>query len=136
MNKDRIAGAVKEMKGSIKETVGKATGDAKLEADGRADKVEGKSRTLSAVSRTRSRIKHEALSIVINRTEIFEQCEKHGGSRDVRSEGRSASGYKASRPATAAVAGLWQAADVTAPITAAAVFAIIAGGMHSGLGRI
>jgi uncharacterized protein YjbJ (UPF0337 family) len=42
MNKDRIAGAVKEIKGSIEETAGKATGDAKLEADGRADKVEGK----------------------------------------------------------------------------------------------
>jgi len=42
MNKDRIAGAVKEIRGSIKETVGKAAGDAKLEADGRADKVEGK----------------------------------------------------------------------------------------------
>jgi hypothetical protein len=28
MNKDRIAGAVKEIKGSIKETVGKAAGDA------------------------------------------------------------------------------------------------------------
>ena len=42
MNKDRIAGAVKEITGSVKETVGKATGDAKLEADGKADKVEGK----------------------------------------------------------------------------------------------
>ncbi len=42
MDKDRIAGAVKEIKGSIKETVGKATSDAKLEAEGRADKVEGK----------------------------------------------------------------------------------------------
>ena len=38
MDKDRIAGVAKEIKGSIKETVGKATGDAKLEAD----KVEGK----------------------------------------------------------------------------------------------
>jgi uncharacterized protein YjbJ (UPF0337 family) len=42
MNKDRIAGAVKEIKGSVKQTIGKATGDAKLEADGRADKGEGK----------------------------------------------------------------------------------------------
>jgi uncharacterized protein YjbJ (UPF0337 family) len=42
MDKDRIAGAAKEIKGSTKETVGKATGDAKLEADGKADKVEGK----------------------------------------------------------------------------------------------
>jgi uncharacterized protein YjbJ (UPF0337 family) len=34
--------SAKEIKGSIKETIGKATGDAKLEADGKADKVEGK----------------------------------------------------------------------------------------------
>ena len=37
MDKDRIAGAVKKIKGSIK-----VTGDAKLEAEGKADKVEGK----------------------------------------------------------------------------------------------
>jgi uncharacterized protein YjbJ (UPF0337 family) len=42
MDKDRIAGSAKKIKGSIKETIGKATGDAKLEAEGRADKVEGK----------------------------------------------------------------------------------------------
>jgi uncharacterized protein YjbJ (UPF0337 family) len=42
MDKDRIVGAAKEIKGSIKETIGKATGDAKLEADGKVDKVEGK----------------------------------------------------------------------------------------------
>ena len=53
MNKDRIAGAVKEFKGSVKATIGKATGDAKLEADGNIEKVEGRSRTLSVVSRTR-----------------------------------------------------------------------------------
>jgi uncharacterized protein YjbJ (UPF0337 family) len=42
MNKDRIEGAAKEAKGSIKETVGKAVGDAKMQSDGKADKVEGK----------------------------------------------------------------------------------------------
>jgi uncharacterized protein YjbJ (UPF0337 family) len=42
MNKDRIAGSAKEIKGSIKETVGKAVGDTKLQSDGKADKVEGK----------------------------------------------------------------------------------------------
>ena len=42
MDKDRIAGAAKEIKGSIKETIGKAIGDAKLQSDGKADKVEGK----------------------------------------------------------------------------------------------
>jgi len=42
MNKDRIAGSAKEIKGSIKETVGKAVGDAKLQSDGKTDKVAGK----------------------------------------------------------------------------------------------
>ena len=42
MDKDRIAGAAKEIGGSIKEGRGKATGDAKLEADGKADKIAGK----------------------------------------------------------------------------------------------
>ena len=34
--------SAKEIKGSVKETVGKVVGDAKLQSDGRADKVEGK----------------------------------------------------------------------------------------------
>jgi uncharacterized protein YjbJ (UPF0337 family) len=42
MNKDRIAGTAKTIKGSIKETVGKVVGDAKLVSDGKADKIEGK----------------------------------------------------------------------------------------------
>ena len=42
MDKDRVAGSAKQIKGTIKEVVGKATGDAKLESEGKADKVEGK----------------------------------------------------------------------------------------------
>ena len=42
MDKDRIAGAAKQAKGAIKEAAGKALGDAKLTADGKSDKVEGK----------------------------------------------------------------------------------------------
>ena len=42
MDKDRIVGAAKEIAGSVKETIGKAVGDAKLQSDGKADKVEGK----------------------------------------------------------------------------------------------
>ena len=42
MNKDRIVGSVKQAEGSVKEAVGKALGDARLEADGKAKKVEGK----------------------------------------------------------------------------------------------
>jgi uncharacterized protein YjbJ (UPF0337 family) len=41
MDKDRIAGSAKEIKGSVKETIGKATGNAKLRSNGRADQVEG-----------------------------------------------------------------------------------------------
>ncbi len=38
---DKIEGTATELKGAAKETVGKATGDTKLEWDGKADRVEG-----------------------------------------------------------------------------------------------
>jgi uncharacterized protein YjbJ (UPF0337 family) len=41
MDKDRIAGAAKQMKGAVKEGAGKATGDAKLQGEGKADKAAG-----------------------------------------------------------------------------------------------
>ena len=42
MDKDRIAGSAKQLKSTAKEIAGKAVGDAKLQAEGKADKVEGK----------------------------------------------------------------------------------------------
>ena len=42
MDKDRIAGSAKEIKGVIKEAAGKVVGDAKLKAEGKSDQVEGK----------------------------------------------------------------------------------------------
>lgn len=42
MDKDRVIGSVKEIKGAVKQVVGKAVGDAKLESDGKVDKIEGK----------------------------------------------------------------------------------------------
>jgi uncharacterized protein YjbJ (UPF0337 family) len=42
MDKDRIAGAAKQAIGAVKEAAGKVLGDAKLTADGKSDKVEGK----------------------------------------------------------------------------------------------
>jgi uncharacterized protein YjbJ (UPF0337 family) len=42
MDKNRIVGSAKQIKGTVKEVVGKAVGDAKLESEGKADKVEGK----------------------------------------------------------------------------------------------
>jgi uncharacterized protein YjbJ (UPF0337 family) len=42
MDKDRIAGTAKEIKGSVKEAIGKVVGDAKLPSDGKAEQTEGK----------------------------------------------------------------------------------------------
>jgi uncharacterized protein YjbJ (UPF0337 family) len=41
MDKDRIEGAAKQVKGTIKEAVGKITGDTKIEAEGVTDKAAG-----------------------------------------------------------------------------------------------
>ncbi|RYE47982.1 MAG: CsbD family protein [Hyphomicrobiales bacterium] len=41
MHKDEIKGAAKQARGNVKDAIGKATGDRKLQADGAADKVEG-----------------------------------------------------------------------------------------------
>ncbi len=41
MDKDRIIGSAKVVKGKVKKAVGKAVGDAKLESEGKADKIEG-----------------------------------------------------------------------------------------------
>jgi uncharacterized protein YjbJ (UPF0337 family) len=42
MDKDRVVGAAHEVKGTVKEAVGKAVGDAKLQAGGKAEKTAGK----------------------------------------------------------------------------------------------
>jgi len=46
MDKNRIVGSAKQIKGSIEEAVGKVLGDAKLQNDGKADKAEGKAQNL------------------------------------------------------------------------------------------
>ena len=42
MDKDRINGSAQQAKGTVKEIAGKVTGDARLESEGKADKVAGK----------------------------------------------------------------------------------------------
>lgn len=42
MDKDRVIGSAKVVKGKVKVALGKAIGDANLEAEGQAEKVEGK----------------------------------------------------------------------------------------------
>jgi uncharacterized protein YjbJ (UPF0337 family) len=55
MDKDRIKGAAEQAKGSVKETFGKATGDTKTEAEGKAEKVAGKAQ--SAVGGAKDKLK-------------------------------------------------------------------------------
>ena len=42
MDKDRVGGAGKEAKGSVKEAIGKVTGDKKIQAEGATEKAGGK----------------------------------------------------------------------------------------------
>jgi uncharacterized protein YjbJ (UPF0337 family) len=42
MDKDRVVGSAKQVKGAVKQAVGKAVGDTKLETEGKADKIAGK----------------------------------------------------------------------------------------------
>jgi uncharacterized protein YjbJ (UPF0337 family) len=41
MDKDRIEGSAKQVKGKIKESVGKVLGDSKLTVEGKKDKIDG-----------------------------------------------------------------------------------------------
>ena len=48
MDKDRVAGAARQAKGSVKEAIGKITGDGKTQAEGSTEKTAG--RAQNAVS--------------------------------------------------------------------------------------
>ena len=57
MDKEHVKGAVDKVKGAIKEAAGKLTGDKKLEAEGKLDKMRGEARDVvgdvkDAVKRT------------------------------------------------------------------------------------
>ena len=53
MDKDRVVGSAKQVKGAVKQVVGKAVGDTKLESEGKADKIEGKVQNAIGGSKTR-----------------------------------------------------------------------------------
>jgi uncharacterized protein YjbJ (UPF0337 family) len=42
MDKDPVVESAKQVKGAVKQVVGKAIGDTKLESEGNADKIAGK----------------------------------------------------------------------------------------------
>ena len=45
MDKDRYEGAGRQVKGAVKDAAGKVTGDKKLQAEGKVDKVVGKAQS-------------------------------------------------------------------------------------------
>lgn len=42
MDRDRVDGSAKQLKGAVKQAVGHALGDVRLELEGKADEMEGK----------------------------------------------------------------------------------------------
>jgi len=61
MDKDRVAGSVKQAKGSIKETAGKITGDKKTQGKGMGEKASGK--VQNAVGGAKDAIRNTARKI-------------------------------------------------------------------------
>jgi uncharacterized protein YjbJ (UPF0337 family) len=58
MDKDRISGAANKAKGAVKDAVGAATGDAKLQAEGKMDKAKGS--VQSGVGRAKDAVRDAA----------------------------------------------------------------------------
>jgi len=58
MDKDRVDGAAKQVKGTVKETFGKVVGDTKTEAEGAAERTEGK--VQSTVGGAKDKLREEA----------------------------------------------------------------------------
>jgi uncharacterized protein YjbJ (UPF0337 family) len=59
MDKDRVEGAATNIKGKVKEGIGKITGDSKTEAEGQADQIKGKAQNAVGGLKDKAR---EALS--------------------------------------------------------------------------
>lgn len=55
MDKNRIEGGAKEVKGTVKEAIGKLVGNERLEAEGKIDKAEGEAQ--GAIGKVKDAIK-------------------------------------------------------------------------------
>lgn len=60
MDKDRIKGAIRQAAGSIKESLGRASGDTRTEAEGKSQKAVGKAQSSwgNVKDRLRGTLKH------------------------------------------------------------------------------
>ena len=54
MNKDRVSGLAKELKGSLREAIGKVTGNTEAEAKGALEKAEGQAQRAAQQAKARS----------------------------------------------------------------------------------
>ena len=55
MDKDRAEGIGKQVKGSIKEAIGKVTGDSETQAEGSAEKIVGKAQSAVGSAKDKAR---------------------------------------------------------------------------------
>ncbi len=55
VDKDRVIGSAKQIKGAVKKTVGRVIGDAKLETEGRIEQAEGKVQNLVGGAKDKAR---------------------------------------------------------------------------------
>jgi len=58
MDKDRVDGAGKQVKGAVKDAAGKLTGDVRLQAEGKVEKAAGQAQ--SAVGKAKDDVRHAA----------------------------------------------------------------------------
>lgn len=67
MNKDRIKGSVKQIKGDAKSRLGKATNDDSLVVSGKKDKIAGKIQNRFGVAKDRASKKTDAIADDVKR---------------------------------------------------------------------
>ena len=58
MNKDQVEGRLDQVKAEVKEVAGKVTGDTKLQAEGKAEQLEGKVQNAIGGAKDSLRDKH------------------------------------------------------------------------------
>jgi len=77
MNSDRLEGSFQQAKGNVKEFAGKAVGDAKLEAEGKVDKVTGKAQNLmGGISDTVAQVSDAASGLAEKGAELADNASR------------------------------------------------------------
>jgi uncharacterized protein YjbJ (UPF0337 family) len=83
MDKDRIAGAAKEIKGALKDAAGKIIGNEKLQAEGKSDKLAGK------VQNALGQVKDDVIEALRTSARVVAVDDKKGIRRDKAAPSRN-----------------------------------------------